>query len=98
MQALSQLLHHRRGNTLIKGQAAGAHGVVIEARYQVLGLKARRLNGVLGIGAPQGSVKKHLQQSLILIVAAGSAERQQRPVGIRDQRGAERDARSLARA
>ena len=83
-------------DALVEQQAAGTHGVIVEARYQVLGLEASGLHGAFGVHAEEDGVEQHLEQRLILIVAAGSGERDDRLIGRGDEGGAERHARALA--
>ena len=63
------------GDSLIEQEVAEVPGVVVEARDEVAGLVARGFDGGFGVHAEFDGVQEHLEQALVLVVAAGGGER-----------------------
>jgi len=81
---------------LIQQQTSRAHGVVVEARYQMLTLEPRRFHRPLRILPEQYVVEEHLDQRLILVIAARRGERDQIPIRSLHQGRAQRHPRPLS--
>jgi len=76
MVALGQFGSRRWVDTFIQQQVPGSHGVIVEARNQVARLETWCFNRLFRIHSELNDIQQNLQQRLILIVAAGSGERQ----------------------
>ena len=65
-------------DALVQQQIATVPGMIVKARYQMPGLKARRFHRRLGVLAEIDHVEEQLDQALFLVVPAGSRQREER--------------------
>src|SRR5213078_5135156 len=96
MAERSQFVGGVLGNTAFEVHPARGEFVIAERAIEMLGLEAWGLDGFLRGHAEFDDIQHHLQQSLVLIVAAGRGEREERLAILEYDGRAERDARPFS--
>src|SRR5262245_3228395 len=95
--ALFHLLDCLFTEAFFEAQTSGIESMIGERAYEMRSLEARRLDRLLRIHSEFNDVEQNLDESLVLIVAAGGRERGEGPAVFQDHRRRERDARPFAR-
>src|ERR1700733_5210091 len=96
MAPLLELRDDVLANLWIDEQAAQVRAALPKRPEQVVGAKAGRRHRILRREPKINEVQKHLQRGLVLAVAAGHADRDDRLAVLEDQRGRQGDAWAFA--
>src|SRR4051812_31240411 len=95
MAARLQLAEDRSRQAGLHLEDAGLSAVVVERAHRVEGIDARRFDGALHVHAEIDDVEQHEEDLLILTVAAGRADGEERLAVLEDHRRRQRGPRAL---